>query len=104
MPACPWAVPHSYTPSRPRSTQSRRGDRVLNSYDLAFLKVMTARHRAGSKLAATEAREGSVPEVRELAQQLLAQQQAQIRKMAAWKRAWSKRTPSHLTARAPGHR
>jgi uncharacterized protein (DUF305 family) len=57
---------------------------------LAFLTVMTARHRAGSKLAAAEAREGSLPEVRQLAQQLLAQQQAQIGTMTAWKRAWSK--------------
>jgi uncharacterized protein (DUF305 family) len=59
-------------------------------FDLAFLTVMTARHRAGSKLAATELRDGSLPEIRQLAQQLLAEQQAQIATMTAWKRAWSK--------------
>jgi hypothetical protein len=37
---------------------------------------ITARHRAGSKLAATELRDGSLPEVRQLAQQLLAEHQA----------------------------
>jgi uncharacterized protein (DUF305 family) len=59
-------------------------------FDVAFLEVMTARHRAGSKLAATEAREGGLPEIRELAQRLLAEQQAQLGKMQAWRRAWSK--------------
>jgi uncharacterized protein (DUF305 family) len=59
-------------------------------FDLAFLKVMTARHRAASKLAATELRDGTLPEVRELAQRLLAEQQDQIGTMTAWKRAWSK--------------
>jgi uncharacterized protein (DUF305 family) len=52
--------------------------------------VMTARHRAASKLAATEAREGSVPELRGLAQQLQAECQDQITRMARWARAWSK--------------
>ena len=59
-------------------------------FDLAFLKVMTARHRAASKLAATEAREGSVPELRGLAQQLQAECQDQITKMTRWASAWSK--------------
>jgi uncharacterized protein (DUF305 family) len=60
---------------------------------------MTARHRAGSKLAATEARQGSVPEVRELAQQLLAEQQDQIGKMQTWRRAWAKADANHSTVR-----
>jgi hypothetical protein len=42
---------------------------------------MTARHRAGGRLAATEARDGAVPEVRELARRLLAEQRAQT---ASW--------------------
>jgi uncharacterized protein (DUF305 family) len=54
------------------------------------VKVMTARHRAGSKLAAAELRDGTLPEVRQLAQQLLTNQQAQIATMTAWARAWSK--------------
>jgi uncharacterized protein (DUF305 family) len=76
-------------------------------FELVFLKVMTARHRAGSKLAATEAREGSVPELRQLAQQLLADQQDQIAKMTRWTRAWSKASAGHQPAtalRAPSGR
>jgi uncharacterized protein (DUF305 family) len=60
------------------------------NFDLAFVKAMTARHRAGSKLAATELRDGTLPEARQLAQQLLADHQAQIATMTAWVRAWSK--------------
>ena len=58
--------------------------------DLAFVTVMTARHRAGGRLAATEARQGSVPEVRQLAQRLLAEQQAQIAELRTWRQAWSR--------------
>jgi uncharacterized protein (DUF305 family) len=68
-----------------RLTQARG-----TAFDLAFLKVITARHQAGSRLAATEARTGSLPEVRQLAQQLLTEQQAQVAKMTTWTRAWSK--------------
>jgi uncharacterized protein (DUF305 family) len=71
--------------------------------DLAFVQVMTARSRAGNELATTEAHDGSLPEVRQLAQQLLAEQQTQIATMTTWKRAWSKAHPSHLTARDSGH-
>jgi len=60
------------------------------AFDLPFLKVITARHQAGINLAATEARAGSLPEVRQLAEQLLTEQQTQVKQMAAWRRAWSK--------------
>jgi uncharacterized protein (DUF305 family) len=58
--------------------------------DLAFVEVMTARDRTGTKLAATEAREGSVPSIRQLAHQLLAEQQARTATLQSWRRAWSK--------------
>jgi uncharacterized protein (DUF305 family) len=43
----------------------------------AFAEVMTARDHAGGALATTEARDGAVPDLRELARQLLAEQRAQ---------------------------
>jgi uncharacterized protein (DUF305 family) len=77
-------------PDRGKETDLARLARVRGTnFDLAFLKVMAARHRAGSKLAATEARQGSVPELRQLAQQLLADQQDQITTMTRWTAAWS---------------
>jgi uncharacterized protein (DUF305 family) len=62
--------------------------------DLAFAKVMTARDRAGTKLAATEARGGSVPAIRQLAHQLLAEEQARTAALQSWRRAWSKSNAS----------
>ena len=87
-------APHGH--SHQRGDTLRRSDLERlsrlhgDALDLAFVKVMTARHRAGAKLAATEARDGSVPAIRQLAGQLLAELQAQIATMTAWKRAWSK--------------
>jgi uncharacterized protein (DUF305 family) len=91
-------------PNRGKETDLQRLAKIGGAkFDLAFLKMMTARHRAGSKLAATEARAGSVPELRELAQRLLAQQQDQVGKMTRWIRAWSAQA-SRPPATAPRHR
>ena len=77
-------------PNRREETDLTRLARVREAnFDLAFLKVMTARHRAASKLAATEARQGTVPQLRQLAQQLQTQYQNRIDKMTSWARAWS---------------
>jgi uncharacterized protein (DUF305 family) len=92
-----WLASRGLAPHDPQQDPNRRTETDLQrlaevgraKFDLAFLKVMTARHRAGSKLAATEARQGSVPELRELAQRLLVEQQDQIDKMTRWARAWA---------------
>jgi uncharacterized protein (DUF305 family) len=51
---------------------------------------MTVRHRADIRMARVEARDGGVPEVRELARQILAELEPQVEQMTAWRRAWSK--------------
>jgi len=77
-------------PSSRKATELERLAQVSRAkFDLAFLKVMTSRHRAGIRLAAAELRAGTVPEARELARQLLAELQAQVQQMTAWTRAWS---------------
>jgi uncharacterized protein (DUF305 family) len=84
-------------PNRPKETDLARLSRVRGAgFDLAFLKVMTARHRTGLAMAATQARHGGVPEVRDLARRIAAELQAQLQQMATWTRAWA--TPP---ARAP---
>ena len=83
-------------PNRGKETDLARLSRVRGaSFDLAFLKVMTSRHRAGLRMAVAEARDGGVPEVRQLARQMAAQLQAQLQQMTAWVRAWSKATPEY---------
>jgi uncharacterized protein (DUF305 family) len=78
-------------PNRGKESDLERLSRVHGTrFDLAFLKVMTARHRTGIRMAAAEARDGGVPEVRELARQMLAELQAQVKQMITWGRAWAK--------------
>ncbi len=57
---------------------------------MAFLEVMTARHQAEIRMARVEARDGGVPEVRELAQPLLAELEPQVEQMTTWRQAWVK--------------
>jgi uncharacterized protein (DUF305 family) len=77
-------------PSSRKATDLERLAQVGRAkFDLAFLKVITSRHRAGIRLAAAELRAGTVPEARELARQLLAELQAQVQQMTTWIRAWS---------------
>ena len=91
--------PHGHSHQRVdtrRQTDLERLSRLRGiAFDLAFVQVMTARSSRGSTLAAIEARDGSLPEVRQLAHQMVDEQQAQIAKMTAWKQAWSKAHASH---------
>jgi len=75
---------------RPSDLERLTGRRRGVPADLPFVTVMTARHRVGGQLAAAEARDGGLPEVRQLARRLLAEQQAQIAELRAWRRAWSR--------------
>ena len=57
------------------------------SFDLTFLKVMMARHRAGLRMAGAEERDGGIAEVRALARRMASELQARLRQMTAWERA-----------------
>ena len=52
-------------------------------FDRAFLEVMLARHRTGLRIAAAEARGGTIPELRVLARQVTTHLLAQIEQMTA---------------------
>lgn len=87
-------APHGHSHQRGDTLQRSDLERLSRlkgaTLDQAFAKVITARHRAGRRLATTETRDGNVPEIRQLAKQLLAEQQAQIHNLQTWKRARSK--------------
>jgi uncharacterized protein (DUF305 family) len=82
--------PHGHSHQRtdsPRQTDLERLAMLRGTaLDLAFVQVMTARSRTTRELAATEAHDGTLPEVRRLAHQMMLEHQARIAKMAAWKR------------------
>ena len=77
---------------RPQRDPDRRAETDLSrlsrtdgaGFDRAFLKVMLARHRAGLRLAAAEARDGVIPGLRALAGRMAADLQTQIEQMTAF--------------------
>jgi uncharacterized protein (DUF305 family) len=102
-----WLAGRGLAPYDPQQQPSRRKESALArlahlhgaKFDLALLKVMTARYRAGNELAVTEITRGTLPEVRHLARNLLVQQRGQIVTMTAWTHAWAKADPKHSTSR-----
>ena len=64
-------APHGHGHQRVDNRQETDLERLSRlhgtAFDLAFLKVTTARTRAGIKLATVEASHGALPEVRQLA-------------------------------------
>jgi uncharacterized protein (DUF305 family) len=75
-------------PDRREETDLSRLSRTDGAgFDRAFLKVMLARHRAGLRLAAAEARDGVIPGLRALARRMAADLQTQIEQMTALLRA-----------------
>jgi uncharacterized protein (DUF305 family) len=53
-------------------------------FDLAFMDMMTAHHEGAIEMANTELRDGSLPEVKRLAQQIIDAQQAEIDQFKKW--------------------
>ena len=90
---------HSHQPiDTRRQTDLERLSQLRGSaLDLAFVQVMTARARAGTNLTATEVSDGSLPEVRQLAHQMLAEQQAQSRQFKHWSHFAKTRTSEGTT-------
>jgi uncharacterized protein (DUF305 family) len=58
-------------------------------FDVAFVEMMTAHHQGAIDMANTGLKDGSLPEVRQLAQQIIDTQQKEIEQLEQWKRAWS---------------
>jgi uncharacterized protein (DUF305 family) len=58
-------------------------------FDLMFLDMMTAHHQGAIEMANTELRDGSLPEVKQLAQQIIDAQQAEIDQFQQWQKEWA---------------
>jgi uncharacterized protein (DUF305 family) len=53
-------------------------------FDLMFMDMMIAHHEGAIEMANTELRDGSLPEVKRLAQQVIDAQQAEIEQLKRW--------------------
>jgi uncharacterized protein (DUF305 family) len=58
-------------------------------FDLLFLEMMAAHHQGAIEMANTELRDGALPEVKRLAQQILDDQQAEIDQFEQWQQEWA---------------
>jgi uncharacterized protein (DUF305 family) len=74
---------HQRVDSRSQTDLERLSRRRGAALDLAFARVMTARSRASGKLAAIEAHHGRLPEVRQFARRLVAEQKLQVHQLRA---------------------
>jgi uncharacterized protein (DUF305 family) len=57
-------------------------------FDLAFVDLMTTHHQGAVEMANAELRDGSLPEVKRLAQQVIDAQQAEIDQFNEWQQEW----------------
>ena len=58
-------------------------------FDLAFVEMMAAHHQGTIDMATTELKDGSLPAVTRLAQQIIDTQQDEIDQLRRWKAEWS---------------
>ncbi|MDF2739324.1 MAG: hypothetical protein K0S88_690 [Actinomycetia bacterium] len=58
-------------------------------FDLAFVEMMAAHHQGAIDMANTELKDGSLPAVTRLAQQIIDTQQDEIDQLQRWKAEWS---------------
>ena len=58
-------------------------------FDLAFVEMMVAHHQGAIDMANTELKDGSLPEVTRLAEQIIDTQQDEIDQLQRWKTEWS---------------
>jgi uncharacterized protein (DUF305 family) len=75
---------HQRVDARPQTDLERLAQLRGRALDRAFVQIMTARARTGSRLATDEARAGSLPEVRRYARQMAADQHHQVRQLQSW--------------------
>jgi uncharacterized protein (DUF305 family) len=58
-------------------------------FDLLFLEMTSAHHQGAIEMANSELRDGSRPEVKRLAQQIIDDQQAEIDQFEQWQQEWA---------------
>jgi uncharacterized protein (DUF305 family) len=68
---------------------SRLMESTGTEFDLAFVEMMTDHHQGAIDMANTELKDGSLPQVTRLAEQIIDTQQADIDQLQQWNTEWS---------------
>jgi uncharacterized protein (DUF305 family) len=71
---------------------SRLMEATGGEFDLMLVEMMADHHQGAIDMANTELKEGSLAEVKQLAQQVIDTQQAEIEQLQRWKTEWSTAT------------
>ena len=79
--------------SMSEADMSRLMDLEDTKFDLAFVEMMAEHHQGAIDMAKVELQDGSLPEVKQLAQQVIDAQQQEIGQLQQWKEEWS--TPAN---------
>ena len=90
-PATPQGMDHGarHMPGMMSEAQLRQLAATRNQdFDLAFVDLMTTHHQGAIEMATTELRDGSLSEVKRLAQQIVDAQQAEIDQFKVWQQEW----------------
>jgi uncharacterized protein (DUF305 family) len=90
-PATPQGMDHGagHMPGMIGEAQMRQLMATKNQeFDLAFVDLMTTHHQGAIDMATTELRDGSLPQVKRLAQQVIDTQQAEIDQFTVWQQGW----------------
>jgi uncharacterized protein (DUF305 family) len=75
-----------------QADMSRLMESTGTEFDLMFVEMMAVHHKGAIDMANTELKEGSLPEVKRLAQQIIDTQQDEIDQLQRWKTEWSTTT------------
>jgi uncharacterized protein (DUF305 family) len=67
---------------------SRLMESTGTEFDLGFVEMMAAHHQGAIDMANTELKDGSLPQVTRLAEQIIDTQQAEIDQLQRWKTEW----------------
>jgi uncharacterized protein (DUF305 family) len=90
-------MPGMLSQAQLRQLMATRGQ----DFDLLFLETMSAHHQGAIEMATSELRDGSRPEVRRLAQQIIDDQQAEIDQFEQWQQEWVAAPSADRPPRAP---
>lgn len=69
---------------------SKMSSSTGNTFDLMFIDMMTPHHQGAIEMGREALQKAEHPEVKRLAEQIIKSQEAEIKKMQAWKAQWSK--------------
>ncbi len=84
--ACAGTGPPTGTPDPSRSVGAPQAD--ASAFDQAFIDMMVPHHQSAIEAAKAAETRAQKPEIKNLAKQIIADQQREVEQMQQWRRSW----------------